>query len=359
VGEAETAGGAERQISMIAKGLRSEGISVSFLCDGDTSRKVIENGFIFHMRKLTTEAIFPINAFVLLFNLFSGIYKSNTTCYYVRGRPGFAVLSMICCSVLRKKSIYAVANNSNIDYKWLSDNYNILFPRFFLFILNHVPTKVIVQTNNQQNTLQSKYGIETEKIANGFDVPNENEIRSASEGNSVLWIGRISRQQKKPERFLKLADSLPGIPFVMVGPSAGDESYYEHVKQKADRIENLEFVGFVPPSSIDEYYQDAAILINTSDYEGFPNTFLEAWGHATPVLSLHFDLDGILKKQEVGMYTGSMEKLIESVELLYQDPDRRAEYGNNARSLVKQEFSIDRVVSEYVCLISEVFKEAD
>jgi glycosyltransferase involved in cell wall biosynthesis len=38
----------------------------------------------------------------------------------------------------------------------------------------------------------------------------------------------------------------------------------------------------------------AVALVSTSSHEGMPNTFVEAWGHGVPVLTLSFDSDGVV-----------------------------------------------------------------
>ena len=46
-------------------------------------------------------------------------------------------------------------------------------------------------------------------------------------------------------------------------------SYYDGIKEEAERIPNLEFVGFVPYPDVNEYFNNASLLVNTSSVEGF------------------------------------------------------------------------------------------
>jgi hypothetical protein len=42
--------------------------------------------------------------------------------------------------------------------------------------------------------------------------------------------------------------------------------------------------------------------------EGFPNTYLQAWAHGTPVVAFH-DPDGVIERLGVGRTTASLEEM--------------------------------------------------
>jgi len=109
----------------------------------------------------------------------------------------------------------------------------------------------------------------------------------------------------------------------------------------------------VAPQHVHEYYRTALLLVNTSSYEGFPNTFLEAWRYETPIASLHFDLDGLLNRGCGGIWAGSMENLVPGVKRLARDGARRAKLGAEGRTYTKKNYSLSRVVALY----EEAFRE--
>lgn len=356
-GGGETAGGAERQVSMIAERLTKRGFDVSFLCDGPAERTE-EGGFTVYSGRINPAGPFPVNVLIMLYSLLVGVYRADADVYYVRGRPGLSALSILCCTGLGQSVVYAIANDSNIERDRLEELYGSVFYHIFIAIIRLLPTEIVVQTEYQQETLANEYGISTVQIQNGYTLPEQSTIRDHTERDSVLWVGRISENQKKPARFLKLAEELEHIPFVMVGPPKGDGSHYDEIADRASEIDNLRFEGFVPPAEIYQYYNDAAIFVNTSDYEGFPNTFLEAWGYATPVISLYFSLDGTLESAAVGEVAGSMSNLIEAVDALHDDAARRREYGRNGRELVANRYSIQAVVEKYGTVFEDAAADA-
>jgi glycosyltransferase involved in cell wall biosynthesis len=94
------------------------------------------------------------------------------------------------------------------------------------------------------------------------------------------------RDTKRPELAFEIARRLPHLRFVMIGGNeiGRGREYFDKVAVLARDVPNVEFVGFVPYSHVDQYFNGARILLNTSLFEGFPNTFLQAWSRGLPTV---------------------------------------------------------------------------
>jgi glycosyltransferase involved in cell wall biosynthesis len=78
-------------------------------------------------------------------------------------------------------------------------------------------------------------------------------------------------------------------------------------------LPNVEYLGNVPPVRAQEIIANARVLLCTSDQEGFPNTFLEAWSAGTPVISLMIDPGGVIRTKGLGFVSGTMEQAVSNI----------------------------------------------
>lgn len=140
----------------------------------------------------------------------------------------------------------------------------------------------------------------------------------------------------------------------MVGGSGSNRRFYDGIKREAGKIPNLEFTGFVPYPEINNYFNSASILVNTSNVEGFSNTFLQAWAGYTPVVSLNVDPDEIICKHKLGFHSGTFEQMIIDVKTLLKDKGLREEMGMNGRQYVKKEHDLGKIVEKYTEIFGKI-----
>jgi glycosyltransferase involved in cell wall biosynthesis len=101
--------------------------------------------------------------------------------------------------------------------------------------------------------------------------------------------------------------------------------------QSISAMPAVEYVGQKTLAEVNELLARAHVLVNTSEHEGFPNTFIQAWMREVPVVSLRIDPDGVLGREGIGVLAQTEEQLVEAVRILVTDPAKRAAYGVRAR----------------------------
>lgn len=346
----DATGGAERQLSMLARGLRGRGYNVSIATlEYGPDRRTVDGIDLHHVIPDTRGvARAPYKAAKTL----RGLRRIDADVYLVRGNE---LLCMVAATHARTSGaafVHAIANDADVDPDRLAEWGIIRHP--YRWALRSAD-RVIAQTKRQQTLLADHHGIDATRIPNGYDHPPESELVGHTDRNHVLWVGSMDPDQKRPGLFLELARNLPDVRFRMIGPPAMDDpDHYEEIQTRAESIPNLEFLGFVDPDEIHDHYRTAIALVNTSAYEGFPNTFLEAWRYATPVVSLEYTLDGVLDDEPVGMHAASTRSVVEAVEALATDESLRERLGFGGRKHVAENYSFERLLDRYERVLEDV-----
>ncbi len=117
--------------------------------------------------------------------------------------------------------------------------------------------------------------------------------RPAREAKDVdfLWVSRCA-PIKRPELFLYLAAALPASFFRMIAP-AHDRRLWEKIAARAGTLPNVTLVESVPYHRVQDEYDRARVFVNTSAWEGWPNSFIQAGLGRAALLSLEVNPDDI------------------------------------------------------------------
>ena len=258
------------------------------------------------------------------------------------GLTFFSALLAIYCKLLGVSFVYMFAHDVEAEgryqesgkrspiFKWLLSNAHVL----------------ITQNTYQKDQLLKRYGRKSQVVRNGFYL----KLTKQSQGDYVLWIARHSTW-KRPELFIQLACENPHLQFKMVCPTSMAADYDDLI-QKASEVSNLEFVKFVPFDQIDAYFNKAKLVANTSDHEGFPQTFIQATINSLPVLSLNVNPDQVLTDYGFGFCcNGNMDVLNEKLHLIFTDEALYREMSSKAYLYAGENHDIQKNVEQIVGLI--------
>jgi glycosyltransferase involved in cell wall biosynthesis len=135
----------------------------------------------------------------------------------------------------------------------------------------------------------------------------------------LLWVSRC-QPIKRPHLFLDLAQRLPGARCRMVCPRE-DVDLWNSVRARAEGIPNVEFIERVPYHEIQRVYDEAKIFVNTSEWEGWPNSFIQSGLGRTAILSLSVNPDLLFQTYSLGKFcAGDVERLAEEARTMLGDP---------------------------------------
>jgi len=168
----------------------------------------------------------------------------------------------------------------------------------------------------------------------------------------VLWISNV-KGVKRPDRLLALAEKLPGTNFTMIGGVVEVErDLYTVIERSATDLPNVNFLGAVPYQEVNQYVARAKVFLNTSDIEGFPNTFLQAWARKVPVVS-YFDPDGIIKNRGLGRRPENESEMRKALRELLDNESERSRIGEEAHAFAITEYSAVVAAKRYLELCGQ------
>lgn len=205
---------------------------------------------------------------------------------------------------------------------------------------------VLAQSEHQARRLKANYGLDSRLAA--MLVEPAQRVRAFEERNiDVLWVSNL-RPLKRPELALELARRLPGLRVHLVGgPLPGHEDLYARVQAQAQALPHVRFHGRVPYHDVNALYERARVFVNTSEVEGFPNAYLQAWRRGTPSVAF-FDPDAVVRTHGLGCSAGDLDALVAGAHRLATDAQAWA--GAHARCLrfMDERYGEDRVLGPYV-----------
>ena len=201
---------------------------------------------------------------------------------------------------------------------------------------------IVAQTHEIANQFRRKF-FGLKRVAYVPPIYDASTVRPpANKLNYILWLARMV-WFKQPELFIRLAHNLPQYQFVMAGggPMASE------IERLAKPLPNLRFLGQVEHPHAERLCAQARVFVNTSTYEGFPLTFLEAAARRTPQVNLNYDPDEVICRYRLGFHSRSFDKLVEDVASIMENDRLCSELGDNARKYVIEKHSPKAALDAY------------
>lgn len=342
--------GGSRQFHLASTHL-TEAFDVHFVIGDYGQPQIIKReGVTLHRAYQPDRTASAVQRIQQLVTLYRTLQRADADVYIVTCLPRKLAVLKPVLTTLGKPVVFYVATDASVEiptrgvtgvrrwlYRWSIKN----------------STAVIAQTQYQKNQLKKNWRVKSTVIPNGYppatviDMPDSREY--------IIWVGRLNEQVKRPHLFLDVAKAIPDEQFLLIGPTEKQTDYTDRVVERASNLENVQYIGPVAPSKVHSYFQRAIAVINTSTYEGFPNTFIEAWRYATPVVSLDVDPGRFLDVagDSPGYAGGEHSTLVSLTERLSTQPTFRRELGIRGLQTFMNRYQMSSVVEQYRELLNK------
>jgi glycosyltransferase involved in cell wall biosynthesis len=231
---------------------------------------------------------------------FKALKKAKSNVLFTSIPTWYSFYISLFCKVLGIKHIIRIPSDEMVDKKiYLTETKLTAFYIRRAFLLADL---ILAQNEYQYVQLKKAYSKKKIiKVYNPFIIDRtflkqkdhfEGYIAWVANFRHVKNLGLLSRiAERYPSEYFKIA----GAPLFPMDEET-DKSLF-----KLRSLPNVEFVGSVSQADILGFFSKAKYLLNTSRYEGFSNTFIEAMCTGTPILTTNnVNPDGIIQEFDLG-----------------------------------------------------------
>lgn len=187
---------------------------------------------------------------------------------------------------------------------------------------------------------------------NGIDIERFSIEREEVDGFHIGLVGRVV-PIKDIKTYIKtcrlLLDKIPNVTFYCIGPTDEDPHYYLECQNLVKSLNLEEFFIFTGRVNVLDYYKFLNVLLLTSVREAQPLVILEAWLGGVPVVSTKVGNVPEMLDYDERLLASSKdsEKLAESVQFIYDNPERIEELKYRNINKVKNFYNKEKLLEQY------------
>ncbi|MCT4588212.1 MAG: glycosyltransferase family 4 protein [Carboxylicivirga sp.] len=348
-----TTGGAELQIYYLTKEFIKRDWQVELIYGAENGQGAVEKSPYFDEKiQYIPYRKFKFRAFEF-FSVLASLLKSKAGYYYQRTDFALTAACALYCRINKRHMTYALAQDQDA-YRgkyiraFKSFVYQSNIKRRIRQLDFHLIDKmveygktaadlIVCQNNDQQMLLKANFNREAVIVPSIAKAP---EPLSVNKENIVLWVGNMY-PVKRPQLFIELANrfkKLNNWRFVMIGRISD-----EIVTSSKSKVEIL---GECSYNETANWFARAKVFVNTSEQEGMPNTFLQAWYHKVLVLSLNVNPDEVFKNDQYGfVFNDAFIQLGDHLNHIIEQGDLYDEVLEQSFNHVQQKHHPEKVVS--------------
>src|SRR5690348_2063800 len=344
-------GGESVQQTLLGRALARRGHDVSMIVADHGQADAEEREAIRIFKAYHPGAGIPVLRFIhpRWTNTWSALARADADLYYTSCAGMHVGLVALFCRRHRRRFVFRTASDTDCDGSRLL----VRFARdrlLYAYGLRRADA-ILVQSASQAETLSRCFGLKG-RVA-GMLV--EKALPVAARDIDALWVSNI-RREKRRDRILERAERLPEGKIHMVGGSLpGEEALFRNVNLAAAAKANVSFHGRLSYWDANDLYGRARVFVNTSDVEGFPNSYLQAWIRGVPVVTL-IDPDGVIEREGLGVAVSSAAHIPAAVRHLLRDSTAWKAASDRCRAFMAREHSEDKILAPYLDTFEEIMR---
>ncbi|MGA0176281.1 MAG: glycosyltransferase family 4 protein [Chthoniobacterales bacterium] len=307
-----TSGGAELQVALLAQSLGRRGHEV-VIAAGDTGqadRAVLQGVRVRNAGKFHTGRMPAMISSIP--RVFSVLREERPDWVVVMGWTAWLFVLLLFRPLLGYKMDYICALDTEVNGEYRRAH--PFLGGLFEFALRRCDARHAITRDQLEH--YRRRGMEA-SFYRYLLVPRPPGDRPAKD-TDFLWVSRCVAM-KRPDVFLDLAEAMPARSFEMICPPQ-DRELYRRIAARAAALPNVRFFESVPYSKVQRHYDRARVFVNTSEWEGWPNSFIQAGLGRAALLSLAVNPDDIFGLYRPGFFAaGDLSALLSGAQNMISD----------------------------------------
>ncbi len=336
----QCSGGAELQAYYLAK-IASENnweVYYIFISNGNPYKNTLNINLLPIPKSKIASKLGNIK-YVYFFHLWKTLKKIKPDTIYQRSASALTGISVLYAKSKNINMSYHIASDEDLNTKYSTNVFRIVERLFASFGQKQAST-VIAQTNKQALLFKATYDKPVSAvISNGHPLPNKSMAKN--DEICIVWIGNM-KPLKQPEIFIDLATELRKkhkVKCVMIG------RWDNYSKLVQDSVNDGKIIatGELTNDEVNRILEQSHVLVNTSKYEGFSNTFIQAWMRSIPVVSLNVNPDSVITDNNIGYYSEHYSQLVKDIKTLITNEDIRNTMAKNSEKFSASNYSLENI----------------
>jgi len=349
-------GGAERQMYLLARALAERGGRVAHVIFPPREPVALSYPLtLVHRDPRYRGGWLPGSALEAL-AVWRALRTADAAVVVIRSASPMLGVAALFCVLHRRRLIFSSSNVSDFTLESMPSRWKRALYRMGV---RRADTVVVQSEDQRVLALEALPTLRrVVRIASFAEKPDLPPPSDRPKPDAFLWFGRWVGE-KQPMKYVELARRLPEARFRMIlTPDTRPAHFLEDVEAAARGIENLDLLDPISHAELMELIARSVAVVNTSTLEGMPNSFLEAWAHGVPVLTLEFDPDRIVAESQLGVTAeGSWDRFVAGAQQLWDSRFDRADLSTRTRSYIEAEHSLEAVSAQWERLIEELRRD--
>ena len=272
-------GGAERVVANLSNYLiNNHDVTIAVLRNRNIEYSFDKRITIINLEDIIVNNKSKLSKFIVRYNNYVRLIKNNSFDIILSFLPAPSFIALFCKKESNARIIVSVRNDPKNEYK-------SLFRKILVKLLYNKADGFVFQTNEAKDFFSQKIQNKSKIIMNSISSEFICERFKGEREKIIVSVGRLEKQKNHLlliKAFYEIKNLIPDFKLIIYGEGS-ERKNLEKTIRDLDLSKNVLLPGVV--NNVKNRIYNASVFVLSSDYEGMPNSLLEALSLGVPSIS--------------------------------------------------------------------------